>query len=387
MTHTPIMTPEQQWAYVLPRKFHPDAGIRDEQLRTLRNISIHNGYGGEEVRDVLRRARVQYIEYVPAGSAEEYFWTETNDLHIYNARCETRLRRDLEQCGVIRGRLPKVGVEEIHYGSDRNIAGLHLRDFGFELARSIFERVRQEGPQHRNVCILTGPHDAVPLERVTDVEAPSNQNRDYLKWRTFRIGEQLVINLDYIFGDQASIVLGELYRRCNNEFPERSVDINVFHYGKVGGIGHGLTLRDICVPTHVKDEENILLGRTEPHPLFNQLAFEGLEREIFQGAFDEKTPQGISVNTASVLAQTRENLQMDRAAGGSFLEMEWLYLSNFFPSTFRNIRGFNLHLAGAVSDLPLAGDTLATGVDLNDGFRRIVGAYLTIIEETGRKKA
>ena len=68
----------------------------------------------------------------------------------------------------------------------------------------------------------------------TTCEAKSGYGLDTeTEIKILKINEKLVVVLDYIFAGQAEDVLGEVFTNLSSSL--KGINVNVFHYGKVGG--------------------------------------------------------------------------------------------------------------------------------------------------------
>lgn len=409
-----IMNQEQIRTYVLDRRFSSDNMQRQQQLEGLKKIMVHNGFTEDEVRQELIRSGVSFYEYNPKESSEGHFYDHSQGIiHVVNTRGDTRLVRD-KDLGWAIGEILKMNVETsiVHFEDSPSRASQRFTQFAFDLVDGAINLITKDhiishlyggapikvilSPNqiHDNstLNIMMGPHKSLDL---SGVEVLHKEQNDFLNYHIFRIKEKIAISFDYIFADQAVNVLQKLYSKLSAEF--KGVNVNVFHYGKVGVLNPEYNVGDVFVPTATISERAILKGRKDKRtsPIYNELSGDNAEAEIFR-KYVGTYYKGTAVNTTTVLRQTKKNLQLDLDAKGDLIEMEWAGMSgldNGHETRHPNLGDIRYFFAGVGSDKPLVGEVLGntqydkpkeginTKVYPRDVERRIAQTYLKIIAQ------
>jgi hypothetical protein len=214
-------------------------------------------------------------------------------------------------------------------------------------------------------------------------------NSEYLDSQIVRINGKSVLNIGYIYSDQAGRLLDNILREYDALAKKQGKDrpVNIFMFGEVGGLMNGLSRNQLVYPTGIIDEKDLsesdLPHRGEfMYPMHNILADELLnDHERKQG-----TPSGLNLNiNTSILDETVESLSLAVEKGAICTDMELLemvgsinkagtrYLASASPT---DMPGLNIRFGfvGYISDLPLAGDTRAKELDDDSGEREAVRA-------------
>lgn len=377
-----VMNPEQRQLYMFERKVPNDPAERERVLELLRKIIIHNGYHTAEVQRKFEDKGVTPELYYPEKSTEPHFFDPlTGNLHVINSRGEIRLMRDFDLVEVVRELIPHLELQVNEYNQDPVAARNRFREFAYRKVGNVFaalERTKTKEIMERKkrVTLLFGPHTSLPQ---TGFEERAKEEDDYLNFKVLMIGEEPVVSFDYIFADQARYILEQMCFLLNAS--TEGVDVHVFHYGKVGLLEEATSIGQLVVPNGSLDEKAVISGIVRPFPIYNKL-LDPEVHEQFSTHVGETPYQGKSVNTTSVLQQRHANLELVKAAGGSFLDMEWGPMAGLvqgFPSSYPRIRGIELYFAGIGSDKPLAGATLGETKYPRDKERNVVRAYLNMI--------
>ncbi|MBN2368192.1 hypothetical protein JXC34_04165 [Candidatus Woesearchaeota archaeon] len=373
-----VMDLEQRKAYVFDRKLSPNAGKREEQIKGLKRIVIHNAFTMQEIEKALENAE----KYYPGKSTEPHFMHFNGDLHVVNSRGIMRGVRDedlVHALGELIGK--KIELEVRYYKDDIGMAFRRFKEFSFNQVAEIFRKIDKDAVKKEGgLYLLFGPHKSLSLNGLKpDFESVN----DYLNYKLLHLGKKTVVAFDYIFADQARNVLGQIYSSLNSYFSD--ITVNVFHYGKIGLLDPARKIGDICIPVAALDENKIIEGDCRAYPISNQLCLDKNFSELFASSVKEKTYQGTTVNTISVLRQTRKALERDLKAGGNFLDMEWLVMSSLdhgFKSNYPRIKKINNFFAGIGSDKPLEGRTLADTEYPADKEKKIADAFVEIIKRS-----
>ncbi len=389
---TLVMPEDEMRTYIFDRKLHPDPKIAEEQEEGLREAIIYNGKHIDEVLSdsITGSEREGAIRYTPRKSSEAHFYIpNTGRLHIVNPRGVIRLKRDedlVKAMGYFLGRNVRLYVA--HYEGASSSASHRFEHMAFQNVKDALGHTRlEEAAEKRRLTIILGPHGSLGVE---DIEVEHIHQNDYLNYRILRIGEEQVLNFDYIFGDQARNLLHQIYTTISADFNGSKMDIYVFHYGKVGLLNPQIETGQIVVPVGSLDEDKVLLGERKIFPLYNELSIDSqISRnpkfaKLFRDLLGQNVAEGVTVNTISVLGQTMENLLKDREAGGDFLDMEWAVMegtSVASRSTYPGLGNVFYFLAGIGSDRPLMGETLGNTDYLVANEQKVADAFKEIIRK------
>ncbi len=385
---TLVMPPEAMKDYVFERKLHPDIAVQSRQIEGLREVIIHNGKHVDEVwqNSILGREQAEAMSYNPPKSNESHFYIpSTGRLHIVNPRGVIRLKRDqdlVKALGYFLGR--EIDLSISHYEGKASKASHRFEHMAFLTVEDALRKVDMSAiARNGRLSLILGPHASLDTSDVTVVNEDMN---DYLNYRVLKIGDEAVINFDYIFGDQARNVLHQIYTTLSADMnPVPS--IMVFHYGKIGLLNPAFNIGQIVVPTGSLDEDKVLAGEKRVFPLYNELSANGGSRypqvaELFRRYARQEVKEGITVNTISVLGQTIEDLERNRTAGGDVLDMEWAVMqgtSVASNSTYPGLVGVYYFLAGVGSDRPLLGENLGNTRYADGNERTVANAFKKIL--------
>ncbi len=375
-----IMDGEQRRQYVFDRKLHPDPARALDQTKSLRRVIIHHAQRTQEVEELLGRAGVLAERYVPKKSTEAHFYViPQGDLHVVNSRGITRGIRDEDQAKALSDILCKpVPLALDHYQNDPASVSKRFEDFAYDLVRDAFNHLDTDEIQlKRSFPIIIGPQKHLTLDGIVCEHSDDN---DYLSYKVLRIGKQPVLAFDYIFADQAKNVLSRVYATANAYLP--GTNMHVLHYGKIGLLNPFLDVGQVCVPHAALDENKAVDGDLRPSPIHNQLALHTPASRIFKETVGQPIARGMTINTVSVLQQTKTRLQTALDAGGDFLDMEWAVMASLdhgYNSMYPSLGRINYYFAGVGSDKPLAGKTLGDTEFPQEKLSLIAEAYTRII--------
>jgi len=368
------MDAKQKKKYIYDRKLHRDAKVLSEQEQLLNKVIIHNALTTKEVETLLK----DHVKYYPPCSTEAHFWIKNKgEIHVVNPRGVTRKKRDIDLVkglSKILGR--KLELEVKHYKESSVEASRRFEEFAYELVKEIFDNIDHEKTiEHGQIFLILGPHKAYKFENVL-----FEKQNDYLNCKIINNNGHQVIYFDYIFADQAKNILEHVYSIVSSYY--KNVDVNVFHYGKIGSIKEDVSVGDVCLPIAALDENKVINGDTRAYPIHNKLVFSKKSNDLFKQSVGNKVIHGITINTTSVLNQSFEVLRQIKNAGGDFLEMEWSVMASLdhgYHSNYPNLGKINYYFAGIVSDKPLDGKTLADTKYPAEKMRKIVKSYIKII--------
>ena len=95
-------------------------------------------------------------------------------------------------------------------------------------------------------------------------------------------------------------------QHCPGYTDFKNLNVNVFHYGKVGILNSKLKIGYICLPIAALDENKVLNGDHRAYPIHNQLIY-NTKLKL------PNSYKGTTINMTSVLKQNRENLKKSQA--------------------------------------------------------------------------
>ncbi|AJF62060.1 TPA: hypothetical protein HA239_05635 [Candidatus Woesearchaeota archaeon] len=372
-----VMVQKQRETYTFDRKLHPDSRVRDDQLKKLSEVVMHNAWKTSELETEIKGL----VKYFPEKSTEPHFWdSKKGILHIVNTRGVMRKFRDtdlVESLSEILGRQLTLKVN--NYKDDAAMAGKRFEEFAFSLVLEIFKGINPKDiVKSKEIVVMLGPHRSLKFNGIKAIRENTNE---YLNYKILKLNNKLVICFDYIFADQARNILSQIYSMTSSYF--LGVDLNIFHFGKIGILNPDLKVGDICIPIAALDEMKVVKGDFRTYPIYNQLEFNKKVSGIFRKSIAEEVHAGTTINMTSVLKQSKSSLEHGLKAGGDFLDMEWSVMASLdhgYHSNYPNLGSINYFFAGVGSDKPLEGKTLAETKYPREKEEKIAAAFLKIIE-------
>lgn len=344
--NTPVMSTAKRIVYAETRLFgdnvHPDI---------VHAISLHNGVLPSKLEHMLASVGGSY-ERVVQHNGREPIYSQQGGLHIpqYSGfgrrrRYEQMILAYLEASG---RRIEFRSLEAEGQARKTNHA---YDNFAYDFVKSLF------GFERMGVItsVIFGPLGAVAKQSRVVKERPD----EYLPSQIVDIGGKQVLNLGYVFSDQAGIIIDKMlieYAAIAMEAGQK-LPVNIFMFGKVGGLQKGMKRGDLVYPTGIVDDTDIQDGRRFILPMHNVLAGNG-------------GLEGLNLNVSSVIDQTIEQLQRGFDAGCICVEMETretVDSVNQGRRRYNGILAIEFGFAGHVSDLPLLGDTIDKELESDAG--------------------
>lgn len=363
--------------YLSDRKFHEDPIVQQMQLFDIQNYVIHNAYQSDEWKRQLDMTCSNYLTYTPKNSAETHFYDlGTKTLHAINTRGEIRLIRDINQHKLMEEVVERpINLFVDHWQGDVVEASRRFLEFAYDLNTQIYSHINKDLVKGKGkMDLIIGPMDSLDLE---DFDVMFDSKNDYLNYRVLRSGDKQVVNLDYIFADQAKNILDKFFMISNAYFS--GIDINIYHYGRVGILNPEFAVGDFCIPTGALDEQKISEGRARVFPIYNRLAEEGMN-SFLEEKLGSNVHEGFTVNTISVLEQTQNQLKMDLKAGGDFLDMEWLSMAvQDYNTIYPTLGNVNFYLVGVGSDKQLEGLNLGNTIYSKENEKKVTEMFKDLI--------
>ncbi|MFH1063539.1 MAG: hypothetical protein V1729_00495 [Candidatus Woesearchaeota archaeon] len=369
---TNIFKPEDVIKYAETRLFGSNVGPDDVE-----KIELHNGPLPSQLeRSIIDRAggfvRVQQKN----GREPIYFSEKTLFIPQYSifergTRYELMIRAYLEATG------RNIETEVIEHGEDKRVTYMQYENNAYDFVVGLF--VPEKKYEDRRIFSSTDMKDTNKIV-IGPLEAVAKQARviergksEYLDAQLVDIGGEIVLNIGYVYGGQGGLIISKMMREyaalAERQGGRRSLE--VFTFGRVGGLKQGMLRHDMIIPTGIIDWVRLREGKRLVHPFHNRLAPDSHESTI--------------LNVPSVVDQTVEQLELACANGCDGVEMEARDLASAIEQAQRrhydNLT-INFGFAGNISDLPLEGDTLADELDSDKGEQ----AAVSRIVETVRRR-
>ncbi|MCX6707722.1 MAG: hypothetical protein NT001_06310 [Candidatus Woesearchaeota archaeon] len=205
---------------------------------------------------------------------------------------------------------------------------------------------------------------------------------EYLKYLVGNIDGKKILCFDYVYGDQAGLLLDKILREYATRVGSGKdiKKIGVYMFGRIGSLDPAFRRNSIAVPNFVMNEIDIKGGIRDPDsmrsPVMNLvlLGDNGLfmnNRGEFKERYGvENVLLGTNLNSLSVAKQERADLRAARDLGCSMVEMEVLEtILAIKRARYRYADSLDVDFGGVfyVSDRPLEGDTLEKELDSDQG--------------------
>jgi hypothetical protein len=215
--------------------------------------------------------------------------------------------------------------------------------------------------------IIFGSTNAVAKNQ--NVKVIETGSSEYLDAQIVEIDGERVLNLGYVYGDQAGILLDKILREYEGLYEDKvqmtglKQDIDVYMFGRVGGLEDDVKRHDLICPVGIIEHVDMNEGRNLMHPIHNVLASMPGVRV------------GYNYNVYNVIEEAVDELLLANKNGCICVEMET-------SGAFKSMDGANgrycetLNIPGGfvgnVSDRPLHGDTIEKELDSDKGEQRAV---------------
>lgn len=206
--------------------------------------------------------------------------------------------------------------------------------------------------------ILIGPVKAVSKQAKVIAKGKS----PYLDTQIIELEGKKVLNIGYIYGDQAGIIMDKMLREYYSlaETRQQEKKIDIYMFGRVGGLSDNMNRNDLVFPNGIIDEIDLSQGHQNIHPMNN--------------VFADNNVRALNLNVATVIDETYERLREAKKLGCVCVELETresVESINTARNRYNNQKGpkldINFGFVGYVSDLPLKGDTVADELDSDKG--------------------
>jgi hypothetical protein len=372
---TRILTPEKVIQYAETRLF--GSNVTPDMVRI---IELHNGVLPSKLKEMLGKG----YRKVKQTNEREPVYFKDGVLFIpqysgfgrrkrYEAMIKAYLeasKRDIKfKSCELEGDQRKTNIEYDNFAYDF-VAGLFLPEEKYE-DRKVFD---SDIPGLCHMVDITkiifGPVKAVSRSRKTNIVEKGKS--EYLESRVISIASQHILSIGYVYADQAGILIDKMLREYEALARKqgRKMMIDIYMFGRVGGLGDDMKRHDLVFPTGFITESDLNDGIQAEYPMHNTLAL-------------DQTNQGLNFSVTGVIDETVEQLLKAREQKCMCVEME---TRESVTSVNRARDRYTDHLdvrfgfVGHVSDLPLQGDTLADELDSDKGERDAVSKIIEAVK-------
>lgn len=348
---TAIFTPENVIEYAETRLFGSNVGSDD-----VHSIELHNAVLPSELVQIIIKNRDYDFSKVEQENGREPIFFHDGTLYLSQYSGFGRRQRYED---MIKAYIEVTGKDITFSSHDRwdnpKQTGIWYGNFAYDFVKAFS---RSPGSEDITTFVI-GPTDGF-AKQATIIE---KRDSEYLDSQILDIAGTRALNMDYVYADQAGLLLEKLLRdeEAIASTKDKRRKIRILMMGRVGSL-EPIIKHSLIYPTSVIDEVNLMKGRTHLHKVENILD----DGTYFIGA---------NLNVRSVIGETREQLLAARQLGCVMVEME---SSEALAAIEIASRRYHRHLdiefgfVGHVSDLPLQGDTLAKELDSDLGERRAV---------------
>lgn len=356
---TPIFSPEAVVTYAETRLFGQNVSAEK-----VHSINLHNGVLPSKLEHMLESVGGRF-ERVTQENGREPLYFQAGGLHIPQYSGSGRRRRYEQMIGAYL----KASNRNIKFRSLEADGGArktyHAYDnFAYDFVKKLFE----EKLMNNVARVIFGPLNAVAKQSTIIQERPD----EYLPSQIVKVNGKQTANLGYVFSDQAGILIDKMlieYAALAIANENKESPVELFMFGKVGGLNKDMQRHDLVFPTGIVDDTDLKEGRTFVYPMHNVLAT------------DQKF-QGLNLNVSAVINQTKEQLERGADYNCICVEMETretVDAVNQGRRRYAEILGIEFGFAGYVSDMPLLGDTLDRELDSNRGEQAALREIITHI--------
>ncbi len=343
---TPVMGREKRIVYAETRLF--GANARPDAVQA---ISLHNGVLPSRLEHMLASVGGSY-EKVIQHSGREPIYFQQGGLHISQYSGFGRRRRYEQMVlAYLEASGRKIEFRSLEAEGQARKTNHAYDNFAYDFVKSLFGAESMETIS----SVIFGPIAAVARQsNVLKVRAD-----EYLSSQIVEVGSRKVLNIGYVFSDQAGIIIDKMlieYAAIAMQ-AGRKLPVNIFMFGRVGGLHQGMKRDDLVYPTGIVDDTDLQDGQYFILPMRNVLAG--------NGGFE-----GLNLNVGSVIDQTIEQLQRGADKKCICVEMETRETVDSINQGRRRYSGIlaiEFGFAGHVSDMPLLGDTIDRELESDAG--------------------
>ena len=300
------------------------------------------------------------------------------------------------------------------YEDRRVFAGDDIKDITtiiFGTPSAVRKAIRENGKDAKNANDAKG------------AKVVAYGNSEYLEAQILEVNNQRVLNIGYVFADQAGIIIEKILREYNSlackapqkdkafshnleqftstinqssaqeceQHPQHPLEINMYMFGRVGGLSDNAQRHQLVYPVGIIDWIDLNEGKVLEYPMHNVFAHnhnrDARINEYHRSNDNNKsngdnksnersrTPNkingltGLNLNVVSVVDETVEQLELAKEKGCICIEMETRESVEAINQARRRYRQLkiNFGFVGYVSDIPLIGDTLEQELESDKG--------------------
>ena len=352
---TPIFSREQTIKYAETRLF--GINVRPDEVS---GIKIYNGMLPSELEALLTGSVSRVIQ----DNGREPIYFSSGTLHIPQYSGFGRRKRYEEMVfAYLKAKQSQLKFESLERNGEADRTDIFYDNHAYDFVKEMFSSGRP-----RLSTIVFGPLPAVAKQS----EVTTTYANEYLNSQVVEVGNQRVLNVGYVYADQAGIILDKMTRKFEAHAREQGIKmpVSVYLFGRVGSLHDTVPRDSIIVPTAILDENDLLEKRHSLYPIHNTLA-------------QRNSTAGINLNVNSVMGETREILELAQGQGCISVDMEIREAVESVNKARRRYQHLDLRFgfAGYVSDLPLQGDTLAEELTSDKGEQEAVRLILENIRQ------
>ena len=370
-TKTPIFSTQDVVKYAEQRLFGLNVRPKD-----VGEIRLYNGFLPSEVVAVVQAEgsdgfslNEPPIEVLQGNQREPIYFSPGGILHIPQYSGFGRRRRyEMMIEKYIETSAREIGFHSLDVDAGARRTNIQYDNFAYDFVKRLFEQGMMVGIND----IVIGPLEEVAKQsrRVIDV-----QQSEYLDTQVVELEGKKVLNIGYVYADQAGIILGKMLReyeaRAREDWEKK--EVNVLMFGRVGGLQEEMRRGGLVFPCGIIDSIDLERNHAFVYPMHNVLLREG-------------DTAGLNLNVATTIEETVEQLLLAKELGCSCVEMETRETVEAINRARRRYEGkLNIHFGfvGHVSDVPLRGDTLATELSSHEGEERAVARIVDYLQRRG----
>ena len=363
---TKILTPEKIIRYAETRLFGDN--VRPHNVKV---IELHNGVLPSSLEEMLNQRCGGFQRVLQENSREPiYFRDGRLFIPQYSGfgrrkRYESMIKAYLQVIG------EDIGFKSCELEGDERKTNIEYDNLAYDFVVGLF--VPEEKYKDRQAFssdieeitkIIFGPVES--LEKQAKVIEKGNS--EYLDAQIVEINGKQVLNIGYVYSDQAGIIIDKMLREYDAVAKKRGkkLDINIFMFGRLGGLDYDMKRHDLIIPTGIIDEIDLKRNRRLIYPMNNVFA---VPQDI----------EWLNLNVSNVIDETREDLLKAKEFGCVCVEMETRESVESVNRARRRYHGsldINFGFVGYVSDLPLKNDTLADELDSDNGEQEAVSMII-----------
>jgi len=337
-------------------------------------IYLRNGILPSQLEFQLEEFKGEEIKRVEQDNPREPIFLRHDKLHIPQYSGFGRRLRYERLCQLY-SELQDIPFVSLDVDNDERKSNVEYDNFAYDFVMGLFVPSRKY--EHRRIFefeidditkIIIGPTSAVAKQ----ANVIERGNSEYLDVQVVEIDGEKVLNLGYVYADQAGIIIDKMMREFEAvaRKKEERLDIDVYMFGRAGGLKKNIQREDLVTPTGIIEDCDLFDGTPSLTKLNNILANNG-------------NLSSFNFNVLSVLDETYEQLEDARLYGCDCVEMELSELSsaiNRARKRYFNSMNIRMGVIFHVSDVPLEGDNLAEELKDDEGEQKALSEIIENIK-------